>query len=492
MDSDHDGLTDGLELDIGSNPHEHDTDGGGAHDQTEYRYHGNLTDPEDDNDFMDSDDDGLINSYEKEIGTNRYLYDTDGGGLSDYYEVKHGLDPLVGIDDEPLDSDGDGLNDITELGLGSNPFDEDSDNDGLTDYEEEYEYDTDLNNPDSDGDGLSDGEEIAIGTDPNDVDTDNDRVSDGLEVAYGIDPNNRDTDGDGLTDGKEFGSYSYYDLLTLENFDGWISDPSLVDSDGDGLTDDWEWKYDTNPLAPDSDRDGYSDYWEWEHEWDPLEIDYKPPERMDEDYPDFVKNEDHFYHEEDFFEEDVYDPTSDTSDFSPDLNVDNSMDPSNIGSPSFGAINSNVLTTLFVGVFLVALIFGYWFHLKKKYKNELKEVIRKAICELDEIDKNVKGKRRSLMIRRAIINTYRNTLNIMEKYNFLKPRSNTPREFALAFEQALPASGKYLSDMTDVFEEARYSDHIMKEKHRKKALRCFKQLYNELTTEKRDTENVVA
>jgi len=492
MDSDFDGLSDGLEIEIGSDPHKSDTDRGGAEDPIEYQHGGNFTDPDDDDDYIDSDHDGLINSYEEEIGTNKNMYDTDGGGLSDYYELKHGLDPLEDEDDETLDSDGDGLSDKMELDLDSNPFDGDSDNDGLNDYSEKYEHYTDLNDPDSDNDGLSDREEIDIGTDPNDSDSDNDWVSDGLEVAYGTDPNDRDTDGDGLTDGEEFGSYSYYNPLSLKDFDEWISNPTLADSDGDGLTDDWEWEYGTNPLAPDSDGDGYSDYWEWEYDWDPGEFDYKPPDTMDRDFPDFEPNDDHFYHDRDFFEEDIYKPPSDTSDFSPDLTMDSSLDSPSIGSPSFGALNSNVMTFIFVGVFVMALIFGYWFHLKRKYRNELKDVIKNAICELDDIERNIKGERRSLMIRAAIIKTYKNTLNIMERYNFLKPRSHTPREFALAFERALPEGGKYLNDMTDVFEEARYSDHMMKERHRKKALRCFKRLYKELTTEKQDAEKAAA
>ena len=76
----------------------------------------------------------------------------------------------------PLDTDQDGLPDSFEAGIGSDPLLADSDADGLTDYQEvardgdvsgyDPAGDTDPLNSDTDGDGVSDGDEVAAGTDP--------------------------------------------------------------------------------------------------------------------------------------------------------------------------------------------------------------------------------------------------------------------------------------------------------------------------------------
>jgi len=78
--------------------------------------------------------------------------------------------PLVTQPSEPivLDTDGDGLLDTEEDNLGTDKNNPDSDNDGLFDKEEVKIYLTDPLNPDTDGDGIIDGEEVEQGRDPND------------------------------------------------------------------------------------------------------------------------------------------------------------------------------------------------------------------------------------------------------------------------------------------------------------------------------------
>ena len=64
------------------------------------------------------------------------------------------------------DTDNDGLLDRLEIQLGSNINKIDTDDDGLGDYQEYYTYKTMLNNPDTDGDGLDDGDEVSNGFNP--------------------------------------------------------------------------------------------------------------------------------------------------------------------------------------------------------------------------------------------------------------------------------------------------------------------------------------
>lgn len=131
------------------------------------------------------------------------LLDSDNDGMPDSYEITYGLNPNV--NDADLDGDNDLLTNIEEFNLGTFPDDNDFDNDG---YRDGWEGDTGIwvsatdtgSNPflsDSDGDGLLDGAENPLlatvdenqaGTDPNKADTDGDTYTDGEEIAFGSDP----------------------------------------------------------------------------------------------------------------------------------------------------------------------------------------------------------------------------------------------------------------------------------------------------------------
>jgi len=138
--------------------------------------------------LADTDEDGLPNLIEKEIGSDPYNPDTDGDGLPDGYEAL-----TLGTDPTKPDTDDNGVLDCYE----------DFDEDGLTNLQE-YELGTEPYNDDTDGDGLNDGEEInTYITDPLKVDTDDDGLEDGDEIYFETDPLNPDTDGNGVLDGDE-------------------------------------------------------------------------------------------------------------------------------------------------------------------------------------------------------------------------------------------------------------------------------------------------
>ena len=72
-------------------------------------------------DGADYDSDGLLDSDELlTYGTDPLKSDTDNDGMSDYWEVLVGLDPLT--DDSLLDPDGDGLNNLGEFTNQRDPF----------------------------------------------------------------------------------------------------------------------------------------------------------------------------------------------------------------------------------------------------------------------------------------------------------------------------------------------------------------------------------
>lgn len=83
----------------------------------------------------DSDADGISNTEEKELGTDPYSADTDGDGLTDYYEINVSKTaPLK------ADTDADGIRDGDELDLGLDPLKSDSKGDGIKDGDRELTY----------------------------------------------------------------------------------------------------------------------------------------------------------------------------------------------------------------------------------------------------------------------------------------------------------------------------------------------------------------
>ena len=101
---------------------------------------------------LDSDDDGLLDGEEIALGTDPDDPDSDDDGLTDGEEVLvYGTDPL-----DP-DTDDDGLTDGDEVNLyGTDPLDPDTDDDNCTDGVEVNVIGTDPLDPDTDNDGITD------------------------------------------------------------------------------------------------------------------------------------------------------------------------------------------------------------------------------------------------------------------------------------------------------------------------------------------------
>lgn len=275
VDSDSDGLSDYAETQVHrTNPRRRDTDGGGRDDGEEVVI--DATDPlSADDDLLDSDGDGLTNQREIEIGTNPFSVDTDGDLLDDNEEDANGdgryrgdanengiFEPELGEETDPTnaDTDGDGLSDGLEQLFGTDPFRDDSDGDGLSDG---AEHDLSIDEfsclapaqADSDGDGVPDGAEVAGGSSPCNPDSDGDGVLDGVELSDGTNPG---VAGDALADGDGDGLSDNYETNVS------LTDPALADSDADNLGDAEEVfplrdRLQTSPFDADSDDDGLLD-----------------------------------------------------------------------------------------------------------------------------------------------------------------------------------------------------------------------------------------
>lgn len=136
LDTDGDGLKDCEEEIIGTDLHVTDTDGDSLSDYDEvYKTHTDslvfdsavpgCSDGE-----IDSDGDGISNIMEVELGINPLSADTDDDGISDIDEIN-----IYGTNPNLIDTDGDGIEDKHELTLGLDPLKKDSDDDGVEDGE---------------------------------------------------------------------------------------------------------------------------------------------------------------------------------------------------------------------------------------------------------------------------------------------------------------------------------------------------------------------
>lgn len=184
----------------------------------------------------DNDSDGLMDSKEAELGTDRWKADTDGDGLNDGEEVNT---------------------------LKTDPLKTDTDADGLSDGDEVLKSKTDPLNPDTDGDGVDDLAEV--GADPaNPVDSDGDGTADAFDT---------DDDNDGVLTKDEMpnpnGDLNPDDA---RNTDGDLL-PDYLDNedDGDGVL----TKYEDPAGKRDSDKDGKLDYLDDDDDNDGLLTEYE-------------------------------------------------------------------------------------------------------------------------------------------------------------------------------------------------------------------------
>jgi len=303
-DSDNDGLLDGEEIAIGTDPNDYDTDDDGRNDWHEVTGGGPIpTDPFD----PDTDDDGLLDSvevYYLSNTTNPTNADTDGDGLCDggtgtpwmkLYpsDLRVVVNPICKSCSDP------GLTSCGTLARTGSV-------DGIGDHPNPHGY-----GEDKDGDGQWDGaigqlwqsgEEGTPETDPNQYDTDGDADGDGIEVL-------------GFSTSRQYmipPTDIFGRAITVDYPDCGCLEPLIADTDQDGLEDGYEdrnhdgnfdflpsefdhqdplpgppipYPTETNPCDPDTDHDQLTD-WEERNQRQPL-LAY-PDLPVDNDHDGFV------------------------------------------------------------------------------------------------------------------------------------------------------------------------------------------------------------
>jgi hypothetical protein len=274
VDTDGDGLSDGYEAQIGTDPRDPDSDDDGLFDGTEMGF-------DCDNPAIDASLHHCIADADHGATvTDPQDPDTDHGGASDGSEdwnLNGRRDPGEGYpgpgngkdDGQSVDTDGDGLGDQLERFLHSDPDDADTDDDGVLDGQEanpsvDMDGDglIDVLDADSDDDGLFDGTEM--GRDCLNPATDGSRhlcVPDADHGATVTDPLDRDTDHGGASDGSE--DWNLNGRRDPGEGDAGPEngkdDGQSVDTDGDGLGDQLEVFLHSDPDDADTDDDGVLD-----------------------------------------------------------------------------------------------------------------------------------------------------------------------------------------------------------------------------------------
>ena len=81
--------------------------------------------------------------------------------------------------------------------------------------------------------------------------------------------------------------------------------------------------------------------------------------------------------------------------------------------------------------------------------------------------------------REAIYNCYESLCQILMRRGFLRRDFETVREFEIAIRSALPISEQSLISLDRIFEEARYSSHVLGEGH-SKMLKCLNAVLQEI------------
>ncbi len=167
----------------------------------------------------DTDNDNLCDYIELQVGADPLNPDTDGDGLLDGYEyIALKTSPLLtdtdgnGVSDPDEDFDDDGLSNYEEFLSETDPHNYDTDSDGLGDGDEINTYNTDSLNSDTDNDGLLDGDESYNGI---------------FYTKYSkyFDPLNPDTDSNGIMDGDEILTQTIEKELAID--DGSITEISV-------------------------------------------------------------------------------------------------------------------------------------------------------------------------------------------------------------------------------------------------------------------------
>ncbi len=120
---------------------------------------------------------------------------------------------------------------------------------------------------------------------------------------------------------------------------------------------------------------------------------------------------------------------------------------------------------ILVSICLIAIILFAWYKWRKRHVKEMKTLFEEALELLETSDE----------IRNVIYLTYIEMMEILRKYGFMRKKHQTPMEFYMIVSRMVPSiSSRNIYRLTDLFQEARYSEHEFEEKEKFRAKKYFR------------------
>ncbi len=160
--------------------------------------------------------------------------------------------------------------------------------------------------------------------------------------------------------------------------------------------------------------------------------------------------------------------------------------------PLVGKLGIGILVVLLGGLSIFVVYVNLVYLLKKKSQDkEVRNVPEfdfeeeKEEVEIEEdlsstVNKAISDLHEGEDVRSTIIDSYREMCRVLEKRGERNDEFLTPREFEKAVIGNIPQVNEVISEITHLFEEARYSPHELKEEERKKAVTHLQNLKRRL------------
>ena len=161
--------------------------------------------------------------------------------------------------------------------------------------------------------------------------------------------------------------------------------------------------------------------------------------------------------------------------------------------PEGRTIALSIITLAVIGTIMLLLIlaFSNIIHLRSDKtfnpdedidSGEMAKTIRKAMVEIDT----------GTDVRSTILRCYRDMVRLAHRHGVHEEEHLTPREFEDRIGKKLPISDEHLHNLILLFEEARYSDHILPEELKTRAMSLLSEINEDLAIDEEKVDSEIS
>ncbi len=164
-----------------------------------------------------------------------------------------------------------------------------------------------------------------------------------------------------------------------------------------------------------------------------------------------------------------------------DLNLEHPFISELLSEETSGSPLSDLGPSTVILIILISVLISVFFFIR--YKKHSKQKSEREEDITSTADRAIREIHNGEDIKDVIIRNYQKMLIILEEEGIHQEISFTPRELEKKALSKLPLKEKTIDEMTTLFEEAKYSDHPLKEEKRDRAMENFRQIKAELEEE---------